>query len=97
MIDDIGNVPGVKRRNDAPDEIDFKVIAAAPMYNIGRNVIIAISKTMMDQDYTPYDMYVLVPMFSFAAPKIMNDGTENKMYHIIKRIYAESIILGSAG
>ena len=96
LIEDIGNVPGVKKHCDAPNEIDFNLIAAAPVYSIGKNVIIAISKTMMDQDYTPYDMYVLVPMFSFVSNKEA-DGKPNKVYQLIKQMYAESIILNSTG
>ena len=95
LVDDLGKLKGMKEHPDAPEDIDQSLIAAAPKFQYRRSVIITVSKSMMDEDYTPYDMFVLVPMFSFVANKMDDDGEMNKVYEVIKEIYSEAIIVNS--
>ena len=98
MIEDLKCVTGMKPHPDRPEEeINYNIIAAAPVYLYKKHTFLAISRTMMDEDYTPKDMYVLVPLFSFVAHRATEDGKPNKIYELIREIYAESIIVNAEG
>ena len=98
LMDDLKGIKGMKPHPDRPDEeINYDVIAAAPIYLYKRHTLLTISKTMMDEDYTPKDMYVLVPRFSFVAHRMGDDGKPNKVYELIREIYAEAIIVNAEG
>lgn len=98
MIEDLKSVKGMKPHPDRPEgKINYDVIAAAPIYLYKKHTFLTISKTMMDEDYTPKDMYVLVPLFSFVAHRTGDDGKPNKVYELIREIYAEAIIVNAEG
>ena len=98
LVEPLKSVKGMKPHPDRPDgDINYDVIAAAPIYLYKKHTFLTISKSMMDEDYTPRDMYVLVPMFSFVAHRMGDDGRPNKVYELIREIYAESIIVNADG
>lgn len=98
LLEPIKKIKGMKAHPDRPsEEINPAIIAAAPIYLYKKHTFIVISKTMMDVDYTPNDMYVLVPLFSFVANRKDDNGNPNKMYELIREIYAEAIIVNSEG
>lgn len=98
LLPELNRVKGMKPHPDGPDgEIDTNIIAAAPIFLYKKHTFILVSRTMMDEDYTPRDMYVLIPMFSFVANRTADDGRPNKVYELIREIYAEAIIVNSEG
>ncbi len=98
LTDDLAMVKEMHVVPDAPTEDDnLDAIAAAPMFEYRRHVLFSVGKCMMDDDYTPRDMYALIPMFSFVARKQGDDGERNKIYDLMNWVRAETVISTAEG
>lgn len=93
LLDVLKSIKGMRSHPNRPSEdIDYNIIAAAPIYKYKKRTFIAISKIMMDKDYTPNDMYVLVPLLSLKAFRQMENGNPNEIHELLRDLYAETII-----